>query len=791
MSEILQRVASLDFRNVDLSRPVNTRHPLNRGLVAWWMPLPGISGGSLLVDLCGQYHAKIFGATWDARVGRGRVPRFVRASTQYASGPVPAINDPLTIATWFKSDDTTNSQEICMFGNASAVDFYRLNINGAAQTVRAIATDGGVSRISTSSNTWTANTWNFGAAVFASITSRTAFLNGVAATPETTAATLNVPDVIAIGRSEISGFPNYLNGWLDDTRVYNRALSTDELVALQRESQLGHPNTLNRKRRFFAIPSAGSGDISASATWTWTPTATPTGLGELVASAAWTWTPTGTATGSGDMSASASWTWTPTGTLTGFAVATSSETWTWSPTGTETGYGELAGTSAWTWTATGTLTSGAAAAATRFVIPRSTTRKRLTNAKYPDLWRSLIGAWSPEFDKTANGLIADLSMSHRYGVPQGVRVVPSAGRLAIQSAMGASNVVQITSTNPGLPDLQMASCRCWTMSAWVFPTTLSPGNYPTAMSYGRWGASLGMQDATGKIEHWRNNALNYASTGSLIANQWNHIAITNQDDGTPDLLKFYLNGELSGTASPAQVGVAQGFALCAVASGAVTTSGFPGLVDDCLVYCEALPSQTLREIVALGRGGWAEQRKLVHVVETGVAPSGDMSASASWTWTPTATATGYAVSSGSGTWDWTPTGTETGIGECSSAENWTWTPTGTLDAIGVASGSTTWTWTPSATINGLFDTTGSAALTWTPAGVIDGIAVASGSATLAWTPTGSATGIGDLSCATTWTWTPTGSTETVTIPGIEWTLQRERLHWSLPRERLHWEVIEE
>lgn len=211
------------------------------GCVSAWCPSLGPSGG-VLRDWAGYKRdgtltSMTLDSAWTRSEGKHALA-FVRASSQYVSMPVfPAINEPLTITAWFRSDDTTNSQEVCMFGNVAAVDFYRLNINGAAQTVRAIATDSGTSRISTSSNTWTVNTWNFGVAVFTSITSRTAYLNGIEATPETTAATLNVPDVFSIGRSEVSGFPNYMSGMIDDVRIYNRELTRTEILAMYRQGR--------------------------------------------------------------------------------------------------------------------------------------------------------------------------------------------------------------------------------------------------------------------------------------------------------------------------------------------------------------------------------------------------------------------------------------------------------------------------------------------------------------------------------------------------------------------------
>lgn len=50
-----------------------SNHPLNAGLVGWWLPLRNNSGGRTLFDLCGKTHGTLTnGPTWTA----GRSPEF-------------------------------------------------------------------------------------------------------------------------------------------------------------------------------------------------------------------------------------------------------------------------------------------------------------------------------------------------------------------------------------------------------------------------------------------------------------------------------------------------------------------------------------------------------------------------------------------------------------------------------------------------------------------------------------------------------------------------------------------
>ena len=58
-------------RYIDLGNPV-ADHPLNRGLVGWWLCLPGSAAGSRYFDLCGNHHGTLVnGPVW--KTGRHAV----------------------------------------------------------------------------------------------------------------------------------------------------------------------------------------------------------------------------------------------------------------------------------------------------------------------------------------------------------------------------------------------------------------------------------------------------------------------------------------------------------------------------------------------------------------------------------------------------------------------------------------------------------------------------------------------------------------------------------------------
>lgn len=242
----------------DYSSLVDRTAPLNNGLAAWWKSFPNFTG-SKFIDIFNGYNANLNGATWSNNSGR-LATKFIRASSQYANALGPYLSQngqAITITAWFWSDDIINSQEIFMISNGT--DATRLNINGAAGTVRAITSASGSNRIAVSSNTWLPNRWNFATAIFNSNnSSRIAGLNAVLGTAETTFAIPAQANIAEIGRLNSSGTINYFSGFLDDIRVYNRALSIYEIEKLYLAGLTNYRNEIKRKKIFLPLTSVNS-----------------------------------------------------------------------------------------------------------------------------------------------------------------------------------------------------------------------------------------------------------------------------------------------------------------------------------------------------------------------------------------------------------------------------------------------------------------------------------------------------------------------------------------------------
>lgn len=86
-------------------QPIDWGHPLARGLVSLWIPLPAWSGGSRLFDLCKRNDGTLTNSmTWSSGgcpVGFGSTRVTTGASTSYVPATVPSLTD-YTISTWFR-----------------------------------------------------------------------------------------------------------------------------------------------------------------------------------------------------------------------------------------------------------------------------------------------------------------------------------------------------------------------------------------------------------------------------------------------------------------------------------------------------------------------------------------------------------------------------------------------------------------------------------------------------------------------------------------------------------------
>ena len=156
------------------------------------------------------------------------------SDTLKRTASVPVTGAPLTMACWFRSDDQAINQNLMSLGNSLTSDnFFLLDIRGAvSDNLRAISESTLAIAISTSAGAYTANQWDHAAGVFASTTSCVAYLNGVAATADTTAVTPVGINQVGLGVLFRNTDADYLSGRLAEAAIWNAALDAAEVAAL-------------------------------------------------------------------------------------------------------------------------------------------------------------------------------------------------------------------------------------------------------------------------------------------------------------------------------------------------------------------------------------------------------------------------------------------------------------------------------------------------------------------------------------------------------------------------------
>jgi hypothetical protein len=203
---------------------VNWASPQAQGLVAWY------PGADKLDYLTGLY--SLSGAASAVASPYGLVLQSASGTPTVARAA--ALSVPCTFSVWFKSTSIAATQALIVVIRGVTNDHFSLLADGAAagDPVRAQhRRQGGSSLIASSTTGFSVGEWYLATAVFASLSERRAYINGGSKASETTlqSAFVTPLDTTCLG-TRPDGFP--LLGNIFDGRIYNRALSDEEVRAL-------------------------------------------------------------------------------------------------------------------------------------------------------------------------------------------------------------------------------------------------------------------------------------------------------------------------------------------------------------------------------------------------------------------------------------------------------------------------------------------------------------------------------------------------------------------------------
>ena len=161
-------------------------------------------------------------------------------TNDYVSLPAGSVDglDDFSIAAWVRLDSNAAWRRLFDFGTGTSDYMYLAPTTGSNVRFAITTSGGGGEQVINGSAPLTANgsTWVHVAVTKIGTTGRL-YVNGVQSGSSNTNMTLSPDDLGAttqnwIGRSQYSGDP-YLNGRVDDFRIYDRGLSTAEVVQVR------------------------------------------------------------------------------------------------------------------------------------------------------------------------------------------------------------------------------------------------------------------------------------------------------------------------------------------------------------------------------------------------------------------------------------------------------------------------------------------------------------------------------------------------------------------------------
>ena len=162
---------------------------------------------------------------------------FTTSSSQILdTGSTPITAEPLTLSVWFNRKDTSLQHVLLSVnkGAVASVGMFLISLPPSSSIANTVTNDGNFST-SSSSTTYSLNTWNHACGVFPSASSRTSWLNGVAGATNTETRAVSGVANVSIGGRYVSTTPSfYANCLIAECGIWNVALSQDEVISLSK-----------------------------------------------------------------------------------------------------------------------------------------------------------------------------------------------------------------------------------------------------------------------------------------------------------------------------------------------------------------------------------------------------------------------------------------------------------------------------------------------------------------------------------------------------------------------------
>lgn len=270
------------MRPVNWSNPVARNHPLNHGLVAWWLVTPNTRGGPRWPDLAGRHDGTLNGialnAAWDRpRRRRGAVGSVMLNQT--GSDDFVDVGDistmegdgDYTFMLWVYVRNTSQDGDLIAKGaHAGNEPFVFWYDQAGPDKWNFLFTDSGANYSGVFASAADAdaalNTWVHLALVIRGGVNTRLYINGVedGNSPFDTSAVAgiaNTADPYRLGNDNTPVKP--FDGELDDVRMYNRALPHAGVRTYYNLSRKGYPGLFNYAHpRHVKVPVAAGNNLA-------------------------------------------------------------------------------------------------------------------------------------------------------------------------------------------------------------------------------------------------------------------------------------------------------------------------------------------------------------------------------------------------------------------------------------------------------------------------------------------------------------------------------------------------
>lgn len=246
------------YQPINMVQPINRLASLNRGLVSWWLCLPGTMGGARWLDIAGRGMNANHGTltnmdpTTDWLPAAGRpggwgALNFTAAGdhVNVGTGAALDITGDITVCCWVKTTLVSTYKEIINSATGGSFNGWGFGMGTVNGTVGWWQLGQPAADWVTSTGTYNNGLWRHIAAVHRNSTV-TFYIDGKFDVSRTSSATRTVGNIAkTIGGNLVSG-PRYHPGQFDSLKVYNRALTAREIELEVSQSKLGYPDELTR-----------------------------------------------------------------------------------------------------------------------------------------------------------------------------------------------------------------------------------------------------------------------------------------------------------------------------------------------------------------------------------------------------------------------------------------------------------------------------------------------------------------------------------------------------------------